>query len=92
MLTRLLVNLGVPERPKNQTLDVRKYLSALRDFARADGIDIPITACPGDSTASFMGDTEDVIPMPNIYVGTRGPNPFRKTSFLDSHKHFFTRI
>lgn len=52
------------------TRDVGSYMSALRDHVRADGIDVPITACIGHRTPveRAMGLIDDVIPTPNIYV------------------------
>lgn len=53
------------------TRDVRGYMTALRDHVRADGIDVPLTACIGQRTPieKAMGLIDDVIPTPNIYVG-----------------------
>ncbi len=51
--------------------DPHGYMSALRDMVKADGIDVPITACIGERTQIFRatGLAEDVIPSPNIYTG-----------------------
>jgi hypothetical protein len=53
------------------TRDVAGYMTALRDHVRADGIDVPLTACVGQRTPieKAMGFIDDVIPTPNIYVG-----------------------
>jgi len=58
---------GGPERNTLETPDTRGYLAALRDMVLGDGIDVPITTCPGDAKVGGMGDVEGVIPMPNVY-------------------------
>ncbi len=60
---------GGVERPADQVPDVSGYFTALRDIVRADGIDVPITTCPGDGTASATGDVAGIVPMPNVYAG-----------------------
>ena len=35
-------------------------------FLRADGIDVPITTCPGSAKVAGMGDVTGVVPMPRI--------------------------
>lgn len=59
---------GGTERGPLQDPDTRGYLAALRDMLRADGIDVPITTCPGSAKVAGMGDVTGVVPMPNIYV------------------------
>jgi beta-galactosidase len=56
------------------TKDVPGYMTALRDYVRADGIDVPIAACVGQRTQvdRAMGLIDDVIPTPNIYVNGPG--------------------
>lgn len=55
--------------------DRRAYLSALRDYARQDGLDIPLTACvggPGSTDGPLrqaMGLTGGIIPTGNFYGG-----------------------
>lgn len=55
--------------------DRRAYLSALRDYARQDGLDIPLTACVGgpDGTEGplrqAMGLVGGIIPTGNFYGG-----------------------
>lgn len=55
------------ERPWHQKLDPKSYFSALRDMVIDSGIRIPIISCPGDGRISALGDTEGVLPFPNIY-------------------------
>ncbi|MBF0240307.1 MAG: alpha-glucosidase [SAR324 cluster bacterium] len=83
---------GGPERGLFQNIDVTAYFSSLRDMLRADGIDVPITTCPGDGKLSNMGDTPDVVPMPNVYDGLGGELPEAigynlLTDMHDSSKH-----
>ena len=66
-IDKLFWYLGGTERGVGQDPDTRGYLAALRDMVRADGIDVPLTTCPGDAKVAGMGDVEGVIPMPNIY-------------------------
>lgn len=56
------------ERPVGQNIDPTQYLAALRNFLQADGIDVPITTCPGDSKISGMGEVDGVVPMTNFYI------------------------
>jgi beta-galactosidase len=51
--------------------DVPGYMSGLRDIVRADGIDVPVTACIGMRTRvrQAMGFVEGIIPSPNVYTG-----------------------
>jgi hypothetical protein len=58
---------GGAERPADQVPDVAGYFTALRDLVRKGGIDVPITTCPGDGTASATGDVAGIVPMPNVY-------------------------
>ncbi len=60
---------GGTERPAGQDVDTTGYLSALRNFLFEQGVDVPVTTCPGDSKISGMGDVLGVIPMPNMYLG-----------------------
>ncbi len=66
-LDKLAELAGAPERPADQVPDVAGYLTALRDRVRADGIDIPVTTCPGDGSARATGDVPGIAPMPNVY-------------------------
>lgn len=61
---------GGPERNLLANLPTRNYFTALRNIVQNDGIDVPITTCPGDGKASATGDVADIIPMPNIYGST----------------------
>ncbi|MGL4316324.1 MAG: hypothetical protein ACRCTL_06885, partial [Pseudomonas sp.] len=45
------------------------------DMAREDGIDVPITTCPGDGLVSATGDVEGVLPWANIYRDLLGQPP-----------------
>jgi hypothetical protein len=67
---------GLPERPREQTMDTKGYLTKLRDIVQRNGVDVPISTCPGDGMVSAMGDregsvsglgdVEGIIPMPNV--------------------------
>ncbi len=61
---------GGPERNVFETTGTAAYMTALRDIVRGDGIDVPITTCPGSGKVAGTGDVPGIIPMPNIY--TRG--------------------
>ena len=58
---------GGLERAIGQTTGTAAYMTALRDIVRGDGIDVPLTTCPGDAKVAATGDVAGVIPMPNIY-------------------------
>lgn len=75
---------GTPERPRNQTLDVAFVMKSLRDFVLNDGVDVPITTCPGDGKISATGDIPGVVPMPNVYVGEFQTIHFFKTLLLNN--------
>ena len=61
--------------PAGSDEDRRTYLSALRDDARQDGLDIPLTACvgsPGSTDGPLrraMGLADGIIPTGNFYGG-----------------------
>jgi hypothetical protein len=67
---------GFPERPRNQSVDAKGYLTKLREIVRRNGVDVPLSTCPGDGMVSGMGDregsitglgdVEGIIPMPNV--------------------------
>jgi hypothetical protein len=59
---------GGTERPVGQDVGTTAYLSALRDMLLEQGVDVPITTCPGDSKISGMGEVSGIIPMPNMYL------------------------
>lgn len=63
------------------------YLTALRDMVQADGIDVPITTCPGDGKLSGMGRVPGVIPMPNMYSGLGGGQPEKTVNSLLQKMH-----
>jgi hypothetical protein len=62
---------GKPERPINQKTDTRAYLEGLSAFARRDGINVPITTCPGAGKIGGLDDARDVVPIPNMYAGLK---------------------
>ena len=68
--------------------DALAYLGALRDQARQDGIDIPLTACvggPGSDDGPIrraMGLADGIIPTGNFYVS--GPVEARARSFISA--------
>lgn len=66
---------GGLERPITQNMDPRPYFGAMRDFLRDQGIELPITTCPGDGKASALNSTPGVIPVPNVYNGLGGDYP-----------------
>ncbi|MGL4317334.1 MAG: beta-galactosidase, partial [Pseudomonas sp.] len=51
-LEKIFRDQGHFERSWDQHFSPAPYLSALRDMAREDGIDVPITTCPGDGLVS----------------------------------------
>ena len=55
---------GGPERGVTQSTDTAGYFTALRDMVRADGIDVPITTCPGDGTVSARATSRASCPCP----------------------------
>ncbi|MBN2722660.1 MAG: beta-galactosidase [Deltaproteobacteria bacterium] len=58
---------GSAERDVFQDVSTQIYLETLKDYAISDGIDIPLTTCPGDSKVSGTGNAAGIIPMPNMY-------------------------
>lgn len=66
---------GSAERPFLAMQPTVSYFNALRDMVRADGIDVPLTSCPGDGKTSGMGNVSGIIPMPNVYNGLGGEMP-----------------
>ncbi|MFK7827566.1 MAG: beta-galactosidase [Oligoflexales bacterium] len=65
--SKLFRHKGGWERPFNQETGVTGYFTALRNIVIEQGIDIPITSCPGNAKVAGMGQVEGIIPMPNIY-------------------------
>lgn len=67
--------------------DLRTYVATLRDYAREDGLDIPLTACvggPGGDDGPLrraMGLADGVIPTGNFYGG--GAIEARAREFID---------
>ena len=59
---------GGTERPVGQDIGTTAYLAALHGMLLEQGVDVPVTTCPGDSRISGMGDLAGVIPMPNMYI------------------------
>lgn len=68
---------GGPERNVLENPDTHGYFSALRDAVRRDGVDVPITTCPGAGAVEGMGDVAGIVPMPNIYT----PDHPEKTAY-----------
>ena len=66
-LDRLAWYEGGFERNPLQRYDNLRYFTALRDMVRKDGVDVPLTTCPGSGQVAGMGDVEGIIPMPNLY-------------------------
>lgn len=66
---------GKFERSWLSTLPTKRYFTALRDMTLEDGIDVPLTSCPGDGKTTGMGDVAGLIPMPNVYNGLGGELP-----------------
>ena len=61
------------ERGTNQSTGTTAYFNALKQYLLADGINIPLATCPGDSKVSAMGDANNgwasqIIPIPNFYI------------------------
>lgn len=78
---------GTFERPVNTSQITTRYLTALRDMVLADGIDVPITTCPGDGKLSGMGRVPGLVPMPNIYSGLSGGKPEKTVYSLLQKMH-----
>lgn len=61
--------------PAGSDADRRAYLGALRDYARQDGLDVPLTACVGGAGAGdgplrrAMGLADGILPTGNFYGG-----------------------
>ncbi len=64
-----------PERGLLQATPTKPYFEAMRDFVLADGINVPLTSCPGNGTTDGMGGVANIIPMPNMYDGLGGERP-----------------
>jgi len=64
-----------PERSWLSMLPTRNYFTALKNIVIEDGIDVPLTTCPGDGKTTGTGDVSDIIPMPNVYNGLGGEMP-----------------
>ena len=72
---KLSIYNGKFERSWLSTLPTKGYFTALRDMTLEDGIDVPLTSCPGDGKTTGMGDVAGLIPMPNVYNGLGGEMP-----------------
>jgi hypothetical protein len=66
---------GGPERGVFQATPTTPYFTAMRDYVLADGIDVPLTSCPGNGTTDGMGGVAGIVPMPNMYDGLGGERP-----------------
>ena len=80
---------GGTERPAGQDIGTTEYLTALREMLSAQGVDVPVTTCPGDSKLSGLGELTGVIPMPNMYIsgGTEKLAYDVVTSMHDPQQH-----
>lgn len=78
---------GAMERFTHTPPITHAYLSALRDMVLADGIDVPITTCPGDGKLSGMGRVPGIVPMPNMYAGLGGSQPEKTVYSLLQKMH-----
>ena len=83
---------GAFERPPLQELPTAPYMQSLLDLVRESGIDVPVTACPGDGKVSAMGDVPGVVPFPNIYEWATPDQPEEAAwkilrDMHDPHKH-----
>ncbi|KAJ3109458.1 hypothetical protein HDU96_007222 [Phlyctochytrium bullatum] len=63
---------GTPERPGDQIIDTKGYLTQLRLALTDNGIDVPVATGPGDGKVSGLGDARDIIPMPSVYRNVPG--------------------
>jgi hypothetical protein len=73
------------ERPKDQNIDVKNYLEKLTGFAMENGIDVPITTCPGSGRISGLSQAKDLMPMPNMYTGLKNAEYQTKKLMDDMH-------
>lgn len=79
---------GLPERSLFYSPDTSGYFSALRDMALADGIDVPLTTCPGKNIRN-TGNVPGIIPMPNLYIKKKVEwNVFKDLTSLHNPKRF----
>ncbi|KAJ3209632.1 Beta-galactosidase-1-like protein 2 [Dinochytrium kinnereticum] len=76
---------GQPERPGDQNIDTKGYMTNLRNILIENGVDVPIATGPGDGKVSGMGDAEGIIPMPSVYRNIPGTYtiPFTAVSLLN---------
>ncbi len=78
---------GAMERFTKTPPITNAYLTALRDMVLADGIDVPITSCPGDGKLTGLGRVPGVVPMPNMYSGLGGGQPEKTVNALLTKMH-----
>jgi hypothetical protein len=87
---------GHIERPKNQKIDVKNYLEKLTGFAVNDGIDVPITTCPGSGKIAGLDQARNLIPMPNMYTGLKNAEyqtqKLREDMHSDKHNGMYKNI
>ena len=76
---------GKVERPINQKINVGNYLEKLTGFARGDGINVPITTCPGSGKINGLDNAKDLVPMPNMYTGLKNAEFQTKKLREDMH-------
>lgn len=58
---------GGPERGLTQSAGTQEYFTALKNMVKTQGIDVPLSTCPGVPETKGMGGVSDIIPMPNFY-------------------------
>ena len=58
---------GGPERGITQGAGTKEYFTALKNIVKKQGIDVPLSTCPGVPETKGMGEVSDIIPMPNFY-------------------------
>ena len=66
--TKLATLNGKPEVPSNYTVDTYDMFKKLKQIVKSQGIDIPLTHCPGTTELTGMGGIEEVLPLPNYYA------------------------
>ncbi|KAJ3107846.1 hypothetical protein HDU97_003194 [Phlyctochytrium planicorne] len=76
---------GLPERPDNQTIETKAYMTILRQILIDGGVELPIATGPGDGKVSGLGNAEGVIPMPSVYRNLPGEYtiPYTAVSLLN---------
>eukprot|EP00835_Amoeboradix_gromovi_P000585 NODE_21_length_38511_cov_0.503306.p3 type:complete len:1005 gc:universal NODE_21_length_38511_cov_0.503306:18918-15904(-) len=65
---KVIVYNGKRERALNFKLDTYDMFNKLKQVVISQGIDIPLTTCPGTVESKGMGGIEEIIPLPNYYA------------------------